>query len=413
MLRLIVIFLLFLTGSGTLIGQQVLEVCASCPVKTLAGAIDQAEPFDTILIKPGTYREHDVQINKPLTIIGEGFPIIDGQERGEIITVMADSVTIRGLEVANVGVSFVKDQAGIYLEQVKDCYIIGNRLNNTFFGIYLEYSESIVIRDNVLKGKAENEINSANAIHLWRCKKILVDNNYVTGHRDGIYFEFVDSSLIKNNVSEGNLRYGLHFMFSNDDVYLNNTFKGNGVGVAVMYSDRIIMKENNFYDNWSPISYGLLLKEIRYSTIKHNTFQKNTSAIYAESVIQTDIVENDFISNGWTVVISGSSEEVLFKRNNFRGNSFEVSTSAKQNYNTFTENYWSGYTGYDLDKDGFGDVPYRPVKLFSYLSKEIPTSIVLLRSPFMNILNHAENVMPVLTPETLVDEKPKMKPNKW
>lgn len=411
--RLITTLLLSLLWGGFLSAQQSLSVCQDCPLKTLSEGIAAAHRFDTIYLQKGIYYENNVTISKPLVIIGVGFPVIDGREKGEILEIMADSVLLTGVEVRNVGTSYIHDQAGIYLKEVKDVRVVGNRLINTFFGIYLEHSQQVLVSGNYIKGQAKDELSSANAIHLWKCHKVHITDNFVTGHRDGIYMEFVDSSLVENNESTGNLRYGLHFMFSNDDRYFNNRFIENGVGVAVMYSDRIEMTENKFTHNWSPVSYGLLLKEIRYSKIWHNTFIKNTTAIYMENTIESDVYENDLISNGWGVKIMGNCEEVDFHSNNFMGNSFDVSTNTQHNYNKFNNNYWSAYTGYDLDHDGTGDVPFRPVKLFGYLVEQVPTSIILLRSPFMELLNHAENVIPVITPETLKDDSPKMKPIKW
>lgn len=57
--------------------------------------------------------------------------------------------------------------------------------------------------------------------------------------RDGIYLEFADNCEITNNQSIDNLRYGLHFMFSNDDIYRGNIFENNGAGVAVMFSKEL------------------------------------------------------------------------------------------------------------------------------------------------------------------------------
>ncbi len=412
-MRLIVVIILLLGIVPNARSQNRITVCPDCPVNTLRAGIATASPFDTIIIKKGTYLENNVEVNKPLIIIGEDYPVFDGQNKGEVIKISADSVLLKGIEVRNVGISFIHDQAGIYLEKTKHVSIIGNRLFNTFFGIYLEYSQNALIKDNYVHGEAKDEVNSANAIHSWKSHKVHIIGNYVTGHRDGIYLEFVDSSIIEENESVGNLRYGLHFMFSNDDRYYNNRFSDNGVGVAVMFSDRIEMTGNHFTHNWSPISYGLLLKEIRYSKIWHNVFLKNTTAIYMENTIESEVFENDILSNGWGAKIMGNCEEVLFRDNNFKGNSFDVTTNTQHNYNKFEHNYWSGYSGYDLDHDGRGDVPYRPVKLFAYLVEQVPTSIILLRSPFMELLNHAENVIPVITPETLMDSSPRIKPVVW
>jgi nitrous oxidase accessory protein len=64
-----------------------------------------------------------------------------------------------------------------------------------------------------------------------------------------------------------------------------------------------------------------------------------------------------------------------------------------------------------VDKNGWGDVPHRPVKLFSYVVEKVSASIVLLRSFFEEILNFAEKVSPVLTPVNLLDPEPSMNKN--
>ena len=87
-------------------------------------------------------------------------------------------------------------------------------------------------------------------------------------------------STIKGNYSEHNIRYGLHFMYSNDDTYLSNTFFSNGAGVAVMYSHGVHMLRNNFRENWGDAAYGLLLKEISDSYIKGNQFNKFTRKVF-------------------------------------------------------------------------------------------------------------------------------------
>src|SRR5690606_10390820 len=121
-----------------------------------------------------------------------------------------------------------------------------------------------------------------NGIHLWKCHHITVDGNTIEGHRDGIYFEFVTNSLIVNNHSEGNIRYGLHFMFSHDDEYRNNAFVNNGAGVSVMYTKGVRMIDNTFSRNWGASSYGLLLKDIRDSFVTGNKFIENSTAIFME-----------------------------------------------------------------------------------------------------------------------------------
>ena len=105
----------------------------------------------------------------------------------------------------------------------------------------------------------------------------------------------------------------------------------------------------------------------------------------------------------------GACYENKFLENNFLYNSFDVSYNSKLNDNLFLNNYWSSYTGYDLDEDGFGDVPYRPVKLFSYIVNRTPETIILMRSLFVDIIDFSEKVSPVFTPDNLVDKAPLMR----
>ena len=398
--------LLFIAGS-TVAGT--IEVRKDQGIGSIQAAIDLSEAHDTIYVHQGTYHEHNIIINKPLLLVGFNRPIIDGDHKSEIVTIASDSVVLRGFQIQNVGFSFTKDWAGIKIDNKDYCTVEDNILLDTYFGIYLKKTNHTIIRNNRLQSKAENEVNSGNGIHLWYCEDILIEQNVVKGHRDGIYFEFVEHSNIINNISEGNIRYGLHFMFSNHDNYIGNTFKNNGTGVAVMFSDHINMKKNHFVDNWGTTNYGLLFKEIYDGELSENIFENNTIAIFADGSNRIKIINNQFRANGWAMNIFSSCMDNEIAYNNFISNTFDLTTNGSRNNNNFHDNYWDQYAGYDLDKDGIGDIPYRPVRLFSYLIGRVPESIILLHSLFIDMINIAEKVAPALTPQSLVDERPKMK----
>ncbi len=388
---------------------QKLEVCSDCDFKTIKEAIAKAQDFDTIYIKKGLYKEMDIIIDKPLTVIGENFPVIDGEFKGEIITITSDNVTVDGLYIINVGTSYTEDYAAIRVVRSKNFVIQNLVLEKLFFGIYIEKSSDGKVFHNNIIGDAVEEYNSGNGIQLWYSKNIEIDQNIVTHVRDGIYLEFSDFCTITNNISRENIRYGLHFMFSNDDLYQKNIFENNGAGVAVMFSKRIKMYENTFKDNWGSASYGILLKEINDSEIIGNTFETNTIGINIEGTNRIIYKGNDFIGNGWAIKFRGACYANSFTQNNFLYNSFDLAYNSKLNDNTFDYNYWSSYAGYDLDKDGEGDVPYRPVKLFSYIVNRTPETIILLRSLFIDIIDFSEKVSPVFTPDNLLDNHPQMK----
>ena len=377
--------------------------------KNIKEAVGFAKDGDHIIIKQGYYWEFGIEIEKQITITGKGSPVIDCMSKGRGILIKSDNVTISGLVIKNIATSNLDELAGIKIFESKNCIIENNRLENNFFGIYLANASNCAVRNNEIIGNALTESSSGNGIHLWRCDNILVENNSVSGHRDGIYFEFAGNSRISGNMSFKNLRYGLHFMFSHGNVYSYNTFRNNGAGVAVMYTNHVDMYNNRFEDNWGHSSYGLLLKDINDSRIHGNYFDKNTVAVFMEGSNRVSLIDNDFMSNGWALKIMGNCYDDTIMSNNFVGNTFDVATNSSRSTNFFFDNYWDKYSGYDMDKDGFGDVPFRPVSIYSVITEKIPSGKILIRSFIMNILDAAERVFPVLIPESLIDEKPRIK----
>lgn len=392
-------------------GAAVIKVCTSCELQTLEEAVARASAFDTILIAPGKYMVQNLIIARPMILVGIGYPRLVSKEGGEIITVTADSVTIYGLELDGVETSYIEDNAALRLKECKHFRIIRNRVTNSFFGIYLEHAAHGLLLSNEIRGTPKStEAAAGNGVHAWYCNRLSILNNTITGQRDGIYFEFVKNSIIRRNKSFRNMRYGLHFMFSDDDAYLYNTFLENGAGVAVMFSRRIQMLSNNFERNWGRSSYGLLLKEIYDGKIVDNNFTYNTIAIFVEGSNRLTYRRNNFERNGWAIKMSGGCETNRFTENNFLSNSMDLVVNAEGLDNTYNGNYWSALRGYDLDTDGIADVPYFPVKLYSYILEQSPEAIVLMRSLFVDIINFSEKVSPIFTPKSVVDNQPRMRP---
>ncbi|NER14705.1 nitrous oxide reductase family maturation protein NosD [Leptobacterium flavescens] len=401
-------FLFWLMISAISFAQEV-EVCNSCTFSSLAEAISEVDKGARIYLKKGIYKEYDVLIDKPVQILAEKGAVLDAQGKGYGLIISADSVRISGITIRNIGKSYTKDFAAIYISRSKHFTVENAVLEKVFFGILVEKSHHGQISNNHISSEGIEEAGSGNGVHMWHSSNVVVEKNELHNLRDGIYFEFVKNSKVINNKSHDNIRYGLHFMFSNQNEYHYNTFTHNGAGVAVMFSKFITMTHNSFKENWGAASYGLLLKEIYDARIEYNRIEQNTVGINAEGSTRISYKNNNFISNGWAVKISGACYTNIFERNNFLYNSFDVSYNSNLNDNSFNNNYWSAYTGYDLDKNGIGDVPHRPVKLFSYVVNRTPETIVLLRSLFVDIINFSEKVSPVFTPDNLMDDSPLMK----
>ena len=270
--------------------------------RPIASAVRDASPGDRIVVGRGEYREPTIVIDRALTLVGEPGAVLDGGDATHVIRVDADDVVIRGLTLRNVTLSHVEDRAAIRVGAVKRCRIEDNRLVDAFFGIYLAGTEDCDVARNVLSGRpARSEEASGNGIHLWTARDIRITGNHISGHRDGIYLEFAHNSVVTGNVSERNLRYGLHFMTSDDCAYSRNTFRANQAGVAVMYARRVEMTHNQFTDNWGASAYGLLLKEIYDSRVDSNTFARNTTALLADGATRMQARDNTFRDNGWAV----------------------------------------------------------------------------------------------------------------
>lgn len=404
-MRILLIMLLF----GKLALARTIVVDANLKKLSIKQALKEARDGDTILVNPGTYKEGNIVVDKRVVLKGIKLPVLDGQHKFELLSIKANAVVIDGFKIMHSGVSSIEDMGGVKIYDCRDVVIQNNQLEDTFFGIYTQFGKNCSIINNRLAAYSKEEQQSGNGIHCWKSDSMRIVGNQIMGHRDGIYFEFVTHSTIQNNYSHNNIRYGLHFMFSNDDGYLDNRFKGNGAGVAVMFSHGVKMYRNQFEDNWGDAAYGLLLKEISDSHIESNSFRKNTSGIYMEGASRIIMLHNLFAFNGWAMKIQASCMNITVEKNNFIGNSFDVSTNGTLVLNNFDHNYWDKYEGYDLNRDHIGDLPYRPVSMYSMIVEKNPPAMLLFRSFITSLLDKTEKILPSITPEGLKDNFPLMK----
>ena len=396
-----------LTGSQLL--ATIIHAGASRTFTNITAAIATAAYGDTVLVDQGFYKEQNLVIRKSIVLLGINHPVLDGEKKYEIVSIKANGVVIDGFRIEHSGVSSLEDLSGIKIYDCKNIIIKNNILDDTFFGIYSQNGTNCTIENNILTAYSKEEQQSGNGIHCWKSDSMRIIDNKISGHRDGIYFEFVKNSVIWRNTATKNIRYGLHFMFSNDDMYVSNIFNDNGSGVSVMFSKRIKMFSNYFEENWGDAAHGILLKEISDGYMQGNYFSKNTSAIYMEGANRIYMYKNTFSENGWALKIQASCMDVVLERNNFVGNTFDVGTNGSLVQNKFKNNYWDKYDGYDLDKDKIGDIPYRPVSMYSMIVEKYPTAMLLFRSFITSLLDKTEKILPSITPENLKDDAPLMK----
>ena len=280
----------------------------------------------------------------------------------QVFTVTADSVTLRGLEIREVGASATDDRAGIKVVEAKGCVIEDDVLIDTFFGIYLSKASGCVVRHNRLRASGKTEVLSGNAIHSWSSDHLLIEDNDIAGHRDGIYFEFTTAARVRRNRSRSNLRYGLHFMFSNDCEYSGNVFEGNGAGVAVMYSKNISMREQS-------VQAQLGARRFRIAAQGNQRQPNRAEQLYREQR-RPERRRNQSPHRGrerFRAQRVGGTGDGRRGRDRFPGQSVfgkrvRRGDNSVNSATRFSGNYWDRYSGYDLDRDGTGDVPFAPVR---------------------------------------------------
>jgi nitrous oxidase accessory protein len=364
---------------------------------------------DTIHLRQGIY-SGPFEVTLPRVIVGESGAIIDGQGVGDALTLVADSIVLRGVTVQNSGTRLLKDHAGIKVSgdfiEISDCLV-----RDILHGIYVKAGDSLYIHDNTIVGRMNiQESDRGNGIHLWNTSGNILENNDIGFARDGIYFSFANLTQITGNHIH-DLRYGLHYMYSDSNSFEDNLFDHNVAGAALMFSKEISFKRNIFAHCRGFRAYGILLQSVEYCTAESNLILDNTRGIFFDDANHNRFEGNDVVQNDQAILINASCEDNLLVGNNFISNLSEVVMEPSVIKLTTWDrdgrgNFWSAYDGYDIDGDGVGDVPFQLQSIFEFLELDNPAVRFYLYSPAAQLLAMAEKRLPILRKETASDPKP-------
>lgn len=394
-----------------------ITLCLATPLgaATLQERLDAAAPSATITLPPGIYSA-PITINKPLQLIGEPGAEIRGNGTGNVVTVTADDVTVRGLHISGSGLRLSDDNAaihitgnrariensvvtealhGIYLRQVRDCRLIDNRIQGKTTLLTstkpVEQTLNAGIGDLCETPFDQNE--RGNGIHQWNCENNFISGNEISDTRDGIYFSFTNNSRTQNN-NVHNVRYGLHYMYSDNNVFENNVFAQNAAGAAVMFSRDLVIRGNQFIDNRGSRAYGILFQSDEHVRVENNVIRGDAVGLSFQQAIGFVVRANEVSGNYIGIRFYGNSDDNLFTENRFTRNLHPVDVAGPGTNNHWAAggvgNFWGNQETFDLNGDGISDLPHRELDLFGPLRRDFPAIAFLSGSPATSLLRFAD-----------------------
>lgn len=393
---------------------------ASAQQPSITSLIAAASPGDTVVVPPGTYREQLV-IDKQVTLIGEGRPVIDGGGTGDVVVITADGVTIRGFVIEGSGTNVSDEPTAVRLRG-NNAIVEDNIIRNVLYGVTLIESEGHTVKNNQISSiDVFSTERRGHGIYLYSTKDNRIEDNVITRTKDGIFLGFAEFNTIERNTVT-NVRYGIHYMYADDNVFLDNSFTHSTAGGALMYSRRLRFERNEFGYNRSEASgYGLLFKDVDDVVMIDNVIHHNRLGITMEGAPHTpgSVVEitGNLIGFNQVAIELTSTTGAVFSGNTFVGNLGQVEGRGgdiQKNNRWALEgrgNYWDDYRGYDADGDGIGDLEYRYEGAFDDLIQENEALRAYRFSPAQTALDLGAKWFPVYDPKTrVVDPHPLMSP---
>lgn len=382
----------------------------------LQAAIDAAGTGAVLCLVPGTY-QGPLIISRPLMLWGPPDAVVVSGGQGTTIRALADGVVLQGFAVRGSGRRYDKMDAAVYVHgshvEVRDLTV-----TRALFGIIVEQSDSVTIAGNHVVGLAELPVGiRGDGIRLWEVRHSDVVGNRLEDSRDILVWYSPDDRIVDNTVVRS--RYGTHFMYSDRSTVEGADYRSNIVGVFVMYSRGVTVRQSTFADNVEADAMGLGVKESGDLVVDHDLFLNAGVCLYldtspfqkGDSVL---VRHNSFIGCHSGVTFHSSERDNAFIGNTFQANRVHVTIEGRGTALgvEWRGNYFDDYQGYDLDGDGTGDVPYEVRDLSARLLATHPALAFFRGTAVLELLDLAGRALPMLQPEALlIDPAPRMAPD--
>ncbi|MDN5788414.1 nitrous oxide reductase family maturation protein NosD [Pseudorhodobacter sp.] len=375
----------------------------------LATAIAGATPGDVLHLEAGRYGGALV-IDRPLTLTGPQDAVIDGLGNGTVVTIAAPDVTIKGLTITGSGMRSEDLDAGVKILKKADRALVeGNHVLGNLHGVDVHGGHDAVVRGNVIEGTQNPRMNDrGNGIYIWNSPGTVVEGNSVRWGRDGIFSNTTRKGIYRGNLFR-DLRFAVHYMYTNDSEVSGNVSIGNHLGYAIMFSDRVVLKDNLSLGDQS---HGVLLNFTNNSDISGNLVRGGADrCTFIYNAHKNLIYGNRYEGCNIGIHFTAGSERNILTENAFIRNRNQVKYVGTRNVEWSFEgrgNYWSDHPGFDLNGDGIADSAFRPNDLMDHILWSQSAAALLTGAPVVQLIRWSQSSFPATLPGGVVDSAPLM-----
>lgn len=377
--------------------------------KNLQYAIDHAEDGDSLYLAKGIYTG-PILLTKPVSIIGKEDVIIKGLGLGNVVTVKAPNVSLSGLTITGSGLLLETQDSGIFLsKEATGAIVQNNKIIDNLIGVYIWGANNARVSHNIIRGRQDLRVNErGNGVQVWNAPGAIVEGNDIQYGRDGIFVTTSKKNIFRNN-NIHDVRFAVHYMYTNKSQVIHNISRNNDIGYAIMFSTHVDVVDNiSSHDK----DRGILFNYANHIKVLGNHVTGGAEKcifIYNSNnnIIRDNLMRDCDIGVQFT---AGSENNEIFN-NAFVDNKIQVKYVGTRWLEWSKEgrgNYWSDNSAFDMDGNGIADNMYRPNDLTDQILWRYPSAKLLINSPAVQLLKWAQSAFPALHPGGVVDSAPLM-----
>jgi nitrous oxidase accessory protein len=378
---------------------------------TVQAAIETAAPNTVIRLGAG-HHDGPLVIDTPLSLVGDADARLIGPGEGSVITINVSDVRVEGLEITGSGRDLPAMDSAVLVNRTAERAVIrSNRLIGNLFGVYLHGAAGSLVQDNEIVGRDDlRTAEAGNGVSIWNAPGAQVIGNTIRHGRDGIFVNVSKQNVFANNTFS-DLRFAIHYMYTNDSQVIGNRSRNNHAGWAIMFSNNLEIRDNV---SEGDRDHGLLLNTTNRSQITGNVVRRGRDkCLFMYNANRNVLADNWFEGCPIGIHFTAGSEGNIVTGNGFIANRTQVKYVGTRYLDWAHEgrgNYWSDNPAFDLDGDGIADRPYRPNDVMDEVLWTLPQAKVLINSPAVQIVRWAQSRFPALYPGGVVDTAPLMQP---